>query len=54
MAIKEKNYTLPIVLRVWGGQGYCGSVELLEESSPVSNFEWEKYEFELEENSLYK
>lgn len=40
------QYTRPAVLKVWGSNGYCGKRELLAESAPVENFNWEKYEFE--------
>lgn len=42
----NENFDEPAILRVWGGQGYCGSVELLGESSPVANFEWKKFEID--------
>ena len=40
------QYTRPAVLKVWGSNGYCGKKELLAESVPVENFNWETYEFE--------
>jgi outer membrane protein OmpA-like peptidoglycan-associated protein len=43
---KEENYQEPAVLRMWGGSGYCDQRELLAESAPVSNREWEDFEFE--------
>jgi len=40
------QYTRPAVLKVWGSNGYCGKRELLAESAPVENFNWETYDFE--------
>lgn len=42
----SKSYKKPVVLRIYGGSAYCGKRELLAESSPVSNTEWETYDFE--------
>ena len=43
---REENYQEPAVLRMWGGSGYCDQRELLAESQPVSNRNWEEFEFE--------
>lgn len=43
---KEENYTTPIVLRIWGGSGYCNERELLAESAPVNNTSWQINTFE--------
>lgn len=40
------QYTRPTVLKVWGSNGYCGQKELIAESVPVENFNWETYDFE--------
>lgn len=40
------QYTRPSVLKIWGSNGYCGRKELLAESVPVENFNWETYDFE--------
>lgn len=40
------QYTRPAVLKVWGSNGYCGKKELIAESAPVENFNWETYDFE--------
>lgn len=43
---KIENYQEPAVLRIWGGSGFCNQRELLAESEPVSNHEWQTYNFE--------
>lgn len=48
------NYTTPIVFRVWGGYGHCGTAELLAESIPVNNSKWETYTFKLSPKANYK
>ncbi len=42
---KKVNYTRPVVLRIWGGFGYCDSRELLAETVPVDHSEWKEYTF---------
>ncbi len=41
----SKMYTKPVVLRIYGGSTPCGKRELLAESTPVKNSEWETYDF---------
>jgi outer membrane protein OmpA-like peptidoglycan-associated protein len=48
------NYTTPAVFRLWGGYGYCGTVELLAESLPVQNSEWKTYTFKLSPKANYR
>lgn len=48
------NYTTPIVFRVWGGYGHCGTAELLAESVPVKNSKWKTYTFKLSPKANYK
>jgi outer membrane protein OmpA-like peptidoglycan-associated protein len=43
---EEANYITPIVLRIWGGSGYCNERELLAESAPVNNTSWQINTFE--------
>ena len=43
---EEANYTVPIVLRIWGGSGFCNEKELLGESAPVNNTSWQINSFE--------
>lgn len=45
---KPVNYTTPIVLRIWGGSGYCNTKELLGESAPVNHSEWKTYSFKFQ------
>jgi outer membrane protein OmpA-like peptidoglycan-associated protein len=40
---RDVNYITPIILRVWGGSGYCSKEELLFETTPVNNLTWQKY-----------
>ena len=47
------NYTEPAVLRIWAGTGVCGRQEILAESRPVGNTEWEKFLFRLEPTRDY-
>ncbi|MBX2816666.1 MAG: OmpA family protein [Saprospiraceae bacterium] len=47
-ALQEKNFNRPIILRIWGGDGYCTKKELLASSEPVENTYWEKYSFRFE------
>lgn len=43
---RQENYQQPVVLRMWGGSGYCNQRELLAESEPISNGAWKDYSFE--------
>ena len=45
------NYTTPIVLRIWGGSGFCNDKELLAESKPVNNTSWQINSFEFRPKS---
>jgi len=44
----KKSFTRPIVLRVWGGSGYCNQRQLLSESLPIDHTDWKTYEFNFE------
>jgi outer membrane protein OmpA-like peptidoglycan-associated protein len=46
--LPDKNFDNPIKLRIWGGNGYCNKMELLDESPLVENHTWEKYNFRFE------
>lgn len=48
---KLKEFTQPILLRIWGGDAYCHQKQLLAESPLISNTDWKKYEFEFEPKS---
>ena len=39
------NYNEPAILRIWGGKGYCDKQQLLGETAPIINHEWEEYNF---------
>jgi outer membrane protein OmpA-like peptidoglycan-associated protein len=45
------NYNTPVVLRIWGGTGFCNERELLGESNPVSNTSWQINSFEFRPKS---
>lgn len=45
---RKKSFTTPIVLRVWGGSGYCNQRQLLSESIPINHSDWKTYEFNFE------
>jgi len=48
---EKANYTTPIVLRIWGGSGFCNDKELLAESTPVNNTSWQINTFEFNPKS---
>jgi len=50
---KKLPYDKPAVLRVWGGDGFCGKKELLAESKTISNVEWKDYDFLIEPSRSY-
>jgi len=43
---EEVQYKTPVVLRIWGGERLCSKTELLAESPPISNIDWENYTFQ--------
>ncbi|HEX5625805.1 MAG TPA: OmpA family protein [Saprospiraceae bacterium] len=43
-----KQFTEPVILRIWGGEAYCNQKQLLDESGLIENTVWQKYEFEFE------
>lgn len=49
------NYITPVVLRIWGGTGFCNEKELLGESQPVNNTSWQinAFEFNPKNNIRY-
>lgn len=51
MPEKLKEFTQPIILRIWGGDAYCHQKQLLGESQLIYNTDWKKYEFEFESKS---
>jgi len=45
---KPGNMDQPVIVRIWGGSGYCGKNELLAESDLIKNTIWKKYKFRFE------
>ncbi len=41
----EFDFTNPVVLRIWAGNGYCNQKELLAESQAIINNNWMRYDF---------
>ncbi|MFT4758959.1 MAG: hypothetical protein ACI9XO_001029 [Paraglaciecola sp.] len=35
----------PAVITIWGGYDYCDRMELLAQSPPIKNFDWQDYQF---------
>lgn len=50
----EQSFAQPCVLRIHGGVALCSKQELLTESIPIKNTEWEKYEFTFRPTKSYK
>lgn len=42
------NMDQPVIIRVWGGNGYCGKRELLGETGLIKNSIWKKYKMRFE------
>ncbi len=53
--ITQKNvlYNRPILVRVWGGNGYCSKLELLDETPPVDHTTWKEYTLRFEPKKTY-
>lgn len=47
MTRRSTNYDTPVVLRVWGGNGYCILTEQLAETSPIDHTDWRAYTLKL-------
>jgi outer membrane protein OmpA-like peptidoglycan-associated protein len=43
---RDTNYDNPLIVRIWGGDLPCVRSELLQETVPVSNTDWQTYYFE--------
>ena len=39
------GYNLPIKLRIWGGKSRCAKSQLLADTGPIKNEDWEKFTF---------
>jgi len=44
---QEINFDEPVMMRLWGGYGFCDHVEKLAEEGPVNHTEWKKYTVEM-------
>jgi outer membrane protein OmpA-like peptidoglycan-associated protein len=51
---QKANYIRPCVLRVWGGNGFCTTKELLAESPPVNHEDWKTYNFSFKPKEEYR
>jgi hypothetical protein len=38
------NYNTPVVLKVWGGTGFCNERKVLYESPPIDHNDWKQYD----------
>jgi len=47
------EFVEPVIIRIYGGNGFCSKLELLDESPRISNVEWKKYNFRLEPDRNY-
>lgn len=50
----KTNFTKPIVLRLWGGSGYCDQRQLLAESTPISHSDWKTYAFNFKTSKEFR
>ncbi len=51
---KNEFFTKPVVLRIWGGNGYCDKRELLGESELVDNTDWKEFQYTFKPKRPYK
>ena len=49
-----ENFIHPAVLQIWGGDELCSKKQLLVQSAPVENSEWEMKEFTFSPNEDFK
>jgi outer membrane protein OmpA-like peptidoglycan-associated protein len=52
--LKNEFFIKPVLLRVWGGNGYCDKRELLAESAVVKSTTWEEHTFDIKSKRDYK
>ena len=45
---KAENYSQPIIVRIWGGNGYCNRKERLAETRLITNYDWEQFNLKFE------
>ncbi len=50
----KASFTEPAVLRIWAGNGYCGTSQLLGESLPIDHSDWREYVFQFEPDDDYQ
>ena len=50
---QPSNYVTPIVLRIWGGYSVCDRTQLLGQSTPVENYDWEEYRIKLKAEEAF-
>jgi hypothetical protein len=51
---KDANYITPVIIRIWGGTGYCAKEDLLAESKLITSNDWEKIDFILKPKNQYQ
>jgi len=50
----KRNFSQPIVLVLYGGNGFCAEAELLAESPPIDHKDWREYNFKIEPSRDYR
>jgi outer membrane protein OmpA-like peptidoglycan-associated protein len=51
---QKANYIRPCVIRIWGGNGFCTTKELLAESPAINHEEWKTYDFTCKPKEDYR
>lgn len=49
-----ESFSFPSILRIWGGNEFCSTKELLVQSEPIENLNWKRFEFLLRPSQDYK
>ncbi len=44
---RDDNYNQPIIIKIWGGDGFCTKLNILAESKPIKSNDWQKVGFVL-------
>lgn len=47
------DYKKPAIVTIWGGYDYCDRAELLAQSPPIKNFDWQDYQFFFQPTKTY-
>ena len=50
---QKESFVHPVIFEIWGGLSACDRMELLAESPPVENFDWQLFEFVLSPKRNY-